>query len=281
MISAKKQLDIQGHRGARGLYPENTLTAFIEALKIGVNTLEMDVVISKDKQVVVSHEPWMNELYCSQPNGEPVEKDSKEKYNLYKMTYAEIAAYDCGKRGNALFPQQKAMPERKPLLSEMIEKVESFIQTNKLPAVAYNIETKSESWSDGVFHPEPVAFVELLYTQLKKYTILHKTIVQSFDVRTLQLLRKLDPAVKTSLLVENTESLDYNLQQLGFIPEVYSPDFTLINAELIYRLSQLNVQLLPWTVNEISDMKRLVEMGVDGFITDYPDRAVSLVRGIN
>lgn len=274
----QKQIDVQGHRGARGLFPENTVTAFIEALKIGVNTLEMDVIISKDKQVVVSHEPWMNELYCTRPDGQVVENDSKEKYNLYAMTYAEIAGYDCGKRGNKLFPQQKAVAEKKPLLSEVIEKVESFIQKNNLPSVAYNIETKSEAQYDNTFNPEPKEFVDLLYTQLKKYSILNKTIIQSFDVRTLQELRKIDASVKTSLLVENTDGLSFNLQQLGFKPEVYSPDFTLVDTELVSNLHALNIRLLPWTVNEISDMKKLIDFGVDGFITDFPDRAVLLVR---
>ena len=86
-----KKIDIQGHRGARGLFPENTITSFIEAIKLGVDTLEMDVVISKDSQIVVSHEAWMNDAFCNRPDGKEVEANSKEKYNLYKMTYAEIA----------------------------------------------------------------------------------------------------------------------------------------------------------------------------------------------
>ena len=93
-----KSIDIQGHRGARGLFPENTVTGFIEAIKLGVNTLEMDVIISKDNQVVVSHEPWMNEAFCTKKDGGEIEKNSKEKYNLYKMTYAEILEFDCGKK---------------------------------------------------------------------------------------------------------------------------------------------------------------------------------------
>src|SRR4051812_6006714 len=90
---------IQGHRGARGLYPENTVTGFLEAIKLGVSVLEMDVVISRDLKVVVSHEPWMNRDFCTKPGGGPIERFSRKKYNIYTMSYAEIAAYDCGKHG--------------------------------------------------------------------------------------------------------------------------------------------------------------------------------------
>ena len=271
-----QKLDIQGHRGARGLYPENTVTAFIEAVKLGVNTLEMDVIVSKDSQLVVSHEAWMSDEICTKPNGELVEKDAAAKYNLYKMNYAEIKQYDCGMRVHPRFLTQKKLPEHKPLLSEVITKVEAFIKENKLPPIIYSIETKSEPKDDGIFNPAPKTFVRLLYTELKKQNILNRIIIQSFDVRTLQELRKVDPKIKTSFLVENTTGLKSNLAQLGFDPTIYSPDFNLINDTLVKDLHQKNILLIPWTVDEISDMKRLVNMGVDGIITDYPDRAINL-----
>src|ERR1035437_7559361 len=140
----QKIIDIQGHRGARGLFPENTLTSFIEAVKLGVDTLEMDVVISLDWQVVVSHEAWMNEAFCNCPDGKEVEANSKDKYNLYKITYSEIATYDCGIRGNKEFPLQKKIAAHKPLLSEVITKIDAYTKENKLPAIKYNIEIKSE-----------------------------------------------------------------------------------------------------------------------------------------
>lgn len=270
------KIDIQGHRGARGLYPENTVTAFIEAVKLGVTTIEMDVIVSKDSQLVVSHEAYMSEEICTKPNGELVEKDANEKYNLYKMNYAEIAQYDCGMRIHPRFLTQKKLPEHKPLLSEVIKKVEAYIKENKLSPVFYNIETKSDPKEDGVFNPDPKTFVRLLYAELKKYNLLDRTIIQSFDVRTLQELRKIDSKIKTSLLVENTYGMKINIKHLGFNPTIYSPDFQLINDTLIKELHQQNILLIPWTVNDTSDMKNLVKKGVDGIITDYPDRAINL-----
>lgn len=278
MSRISKELDIQGHRGARGLFPENTVTAFTEAVKLGVNTLEMDVVVSNDSQLVVSHEAWMNDAFCTHPDGRAVEKDSAMSYNLYKMNYSEIAGFDCGKRGNANFPLQKAIPEHKPLLSEVITKVEAYIKENKLPSVAYNIETKSEPANDGIYNPDPATFVRLLYSELKKQNILEHVIIQSFDVRTLQELHKVDSSVKTALLVENTKDYETELNKLGFSPSIYSPDFHLINDTLVKALHEKNIQLIPWTVNEPTDMKTLADKGVDGIITDYPDKAINILR---
>jgi len=274
----QKQIDIQGHRGARGLYPENTITSFIEAVNLGVNTLEMDVVISKDLQVVVSHEPWMNEIFCTRPDGKEVEANSKEKYNLYKMTYAEIATYDCGIRGNIEFPLQEAVSERKPLLSEVIEKVEAYISENGLPPVKYNIEIKSEEGGDGIFNPAPKKFVELVYAEVKKQNIIYRINLQSFDVRILQEIKKIDTSISISLLVENEDGFEINMKRLGFVPTTYSPDFNLVTEELVKSVRDKKMKLIPWTVNETKDMKRMIAMGVDGIITDYPDRAIDVVR---
>lgn len=277
-MNQKKSINIQGHRGARGLYPENTITAFIEAIKLGVNTLEMDVVISKDLQVVVSHEPWMNDLFCTRPDNDYVESNSQDQYNLFQMDYAEIATYDCGKRGNQEFPSQKKIAEHKPLLSEVLTKVEAFLKENKLAEITYNIEIKSEPEHDFIFQPEPKTFVNLLYKELKKHKCLNRIYLQSFDVRILKEIKKQDPKMKLALLVENEESVESNLKLLGFKPEIYSPYFYFVNENLVKELKAKNIQLIPWTVNEIDDMKNLIALGVDGIITDYPDRLIKLVR---
>ncbi len=273
-----KKIDIQGHRGARGYYPENTITSFIEAVKFGVETLEMDVVISKDRRVVVSHEAWMNDVFCSKPDGKEIEKNSKEKYNLYKMTYSEIKKYDCGKRGNSAFPLQEGVAEYKPLLSEVITKVETFVEENKLPPIKYNIEIKTESAEDGIFNPEPKKFVGLVLSEIKN--ISERTNLQSFDVRILQEIKKKDPAIKLALLVENKDGLEINLNRLGFIPEIYSPDFVLVDEALVKDVHAKGIKLISWTVNEVRDIARLINIGADGIISDYPDRAINLVNNL-
>jgi glycerophosphoryl diester phosphodiesterase len=272
------KLDIQGHRGARGLYPENTVTAFLEALKIGADTLEMDVVISSDHQVVVSHEPWMSDVICSEPGGRPVLPASAEKYNIYRMSYKEIRQFDCGSRGNSNFPLQKAMPESKPLLSEVIEKAEHYAGLHHLPPVLYNIETKCTPQTDNIFHPGPSVFLDLLYDVLKQKDVLGRVMIQSFDVRTLQFLKKKDPAVKISLLAEDTDGYKKHIEALGFKPDIYSPDFSLLDREAIENLHSDGIEVIPWTINEAEDMIRLAGMWIDGLITDYPDRAVKLFK---
>jgi glycerophosphoryl diester phosphodiesterase len=273
-----KRPSIQGHRGARGLFPENTIIGFIEAARLGVDILEMDVVISKDRKVVVSHEPWMNEIFCSQPGGGEIEKHSSEKYNLYNMNYEEIRRYDCGLRGDPEFPFQKKSAVYKPLLSEVIAEVETFTSSMHLKPVVYNIEIKSEEASDGIFHPEPADFVKLVYKEIKHLSILDRAILQSFDLRILQKIREIDPEIKTGLLIENEPDPGKDLKQLGFLPYSYNPHFSLVNTKLVNELHRLNVQVAVWTVNEIKDMVRLVEMGVDSIITDYPDKALQLMK---
>lgn len=280
MMSNIKHIQIHGHRGARGLFPENTLTAFIEAVKLGVRTLEMDVVISKDMKVVVSHEEWMNEAFCLQPNGKDIEINSKEKYNLYKMSYAEIALYDCGSKRNPDFPNQKNSPEHKPLLSEVINAIETYTKTNHLTVVTYNIEIKSELAGDNIFHPEPSTFVKLVLNELETHPINNRFILQSFDVRILQEIKKNKSEILIGLLIENNDNFQTNLDRLGFIPNMYNPEFPLVTVELIKKLHQKNIKIIPWTVNEVSDMKRLITMGVDGLITDYPNRAIELIKSV-
>ncbi|MEP6647758.1 MAG: glycerophosphodiester phosphodiesterase family protein, partial [Saprospiraceae bacterium] len=140
---AQKKIDWQGHRGCRGLMPENTMPGFMKAVELGVTTLELDVVISKDGQVVVSHEPWMSSIICSHPDGTPVTKSEEKTLNLYNMDYSEIQTYDCGKRGNPDFPSQMQVGTVKPTLKMVIRSVEVFAAENKFRQPRYNIELKS------------------------------------------------------------------------------------------------------------------------------------------
>ncbi len=270
--------DIQGHRGCRGLYPENSVVAFIEAVKLGVNTLELDVVVSKDGQLVVSHEPWMSPAICLFPEGQPSEEDARQTANIYKMTYEEIGRYDCGTRNHPKFREQKKMFAPKPLLSEVIDSVEIYIRQNHLTPVQYNIETKSTPDGDDVYHPKPDVFAKLLYDLLKHKSILSKCIIQSFDPRTLKAVHQIDSLVTTALLVADIDSFEKNVEHLGFTPPIYSPNFILVTDKMIKKCHRKNVKVIPWTVNDEDKMLKLKSMGVDGIITDYPDRAIKVLR---
>jgi glycerophosphoryl diester phosphodiesterase len=274
----KHPFSIQGHRGARGHFPENTIQGFLQAIAMGVNGIEMDVVISKDKQVVVSHEPWMNELFCLDPEGMPVEKNTRGQYNLYHMTYAEIASFDCGVNGNPNFPEQKKVSAVKPLLRDVIRSVEAFLQKDQLPGITYNIEIKSEPELYQDFQPEPAEFVALVMAEIKQHKLKGDFYISSFDPAILQVVHQKHPDVQIGLLVENSAALHENLKTLGFKPGIYSPYFQLINEELIAELHAQQIRLNTWTVNNTEDMKKLVELGVDGIITDYPDRLVKLIK---
>ena len=271
--NAEENIDIQGHRGCRGLMPENTIPGFIKAIELGVTTLEMDVVISKDKKVVVSHEPFLSHEICLTPDGKEISEEDEKSYNLFQMTYEEIEKCDCGTKIHPRFPDQEKLAVHKPLLSDVIDAVEKTIIENSLQLVRYNIETKYTPEGDGIFHPMPEEFVDLLLKVLNEKGILDRTIIQSFDISPLQIIKEKDPKLKLALLVENTYSPEENIKNLGFIPDVYSPYYLLVNEDLIKYARENNMKVIPWTINDKEDMKKLLEMGVDGIITDYPDRA--------
>ncbi|MCE3277917.1 MAG: glycerophosphodiester phosphodiesterase [Bacteroidetes bacterium] len=266
--------EIHGHRGFRGHYPENTLTAFKEAARLGVNAIEMDIIISKDSQVVVSHEAWFNYKFCSEPTGEKVK--ALKQHNLFKMNYDEIKTFDCGLRKNSEFPDQQTSPEYKPLLSETIETLEQFWKENDLPPITYNIEIKGGKIGDGKWHPEPAKIAELVLKVVNSFDINERILIQSFDIRSLQTLHKLNPDLKLGLLIANTGSVDHNIRKLGFTPYMYNPALKLTKEHTVKQAHHHGCKIMPWTINKEEDMKRLIDWGVDGIITDYPNIALKL-----
>jgi len=263
--------DFEGHRGARGLLPENTIPSLLKALEFGVTTLEMDVVITKDHQVVLSHEPYLSSEICSKPDGTPISPSEEKSFNIYQMTFTELSRYDCGKRGHARFPQQQPQPAIKPLLRDVIASVENACKEKGLQPVFYNIETKSTPEGDDVFHPRPAEFARLVYEEVKRNGVLDRTFFQSFDERTLESLYAIDRDLYFCLLVENRNGLEHNLNRLSFTPQIYSPHYRLVTPELVADVKQRGIKLIVWTVNTLEEMKRLKAMGVDGIITDYPN----------
>ena len=265
--------DIQGHRGCRGLMPENTIPAMLKALDLGVITLEMDVVITKDKKVVLSHDQWFAQEITTKPDGTYMGEREERKFNIYWMTYEDVKTFDVGMKPHPRFPQQQKMKVVKPLLVDLIDSVQQYMMTRKKPFPFYNIETKSNPEFDGVFQPKPDEFVELLMGVIKEKGIEDYTIIQSFDFRTLQYLHQHYPAMKIAMLIEDFDkrSLKDQLKALGFTPNVYSPDYSLVNEELVKKCHQQNMKIIPWTVNDKPTIDKLKQMGVDGIITDYPN----------
>ncbi len=266
------KFDLQGHRGTRGLMPENTIPAFLKAIDLGVNTLEMDLAVTKNMELLVSHEPFINPEYCLDKMGNEIPDSLMYSYNIYKMDYAEIIQFDCGMKPHPRFPEQQKMKASKPLLTDVLETVESYSDENNLKALRYNIEIKSLPQGDDLFHPKPSVFSDLVYNALNEKIGWERITIQSFDFRILQYFNQTYPEVTLAVLIENQDSIDQNLEELGFKPEIYSCDFVLLSRENVDKLHSLGLKVIPWTVNEIADMQRLIEWGVDGLITDYPDR---------
>jgi len=275
------KFDVQGHRGARGLRPENTIPAFLMALDSGVNTIEMDLVVTKDGQLVVSHEPWISSEICLDAAGNPIAKKNERKFNIYQMTYEQVAMCDCGTKVNARFPAQAKMKVSKPLLRNVLIAVEDHIKSYSNYEVDYNIEIKTVAGMDDKFHPKPEKFSDLVYELLDEYIPLERVVIQSFDFRVLKYWHSKYPEVRLAALVENNKSAEQNLEELGFNPSIYSPDFSLLSNEVVRSLHAKKIRVIPWTVNEEKDMLVLKGMGVDGFITDYPDRAAKFRRTLN
>lgn len=263
--------DAQGHRGARGLMPENTVPAMLAALELGVTTLEMDAHISKDDQVLLSHDPYINPAHELLPDGTEIPASDAKKYVLYEMNYSDIRAFDVGSKRFSSFPEQQLMKAHKPLLTEVIDAAQAYIKEHRLPQVYYNIETKSKEKTDGKYHPAPEEFVQRLMDVIEEKQLTPWVIIQSFDVRTLQVLHKKYPEVKTALLVENVNGLEANLQKLGFTPTIYSPAHKLVTASLVEKAHERGMKVVPWTVNSLGEMKELKKLGVDGIISDYPN----------
>jgi glycerophosphoryl diester phosphodiesterase len=265
--------DAQGHRGCRGLMPENTLPAMLHAIDLGVTTLEMDVVITADRQVVLSHEPFMSWEISTRPDGSQFTAKEEKQYNIYQMTYAELSRWDVGMKAHPRFRQQQHMPATKPLLKDLIDSVEAYIRKKSLKPVQYNIETKSDPAGDGVYHPLPAEFTKLVMDVVLQKGIQERVIIQSFDPRTLQVLHKQYPRIRSALLVEGYSklSLDQHLAELGFQPTIYSPEYSLVNEALVKACKARGMKLIPWTVNTPDAILQLRQMGVDGIISDYPN----------
>lgn len=269
----KNHMEIQGHRGDRGNFPENTIPAFLSAVEKGVDVLELDVVVSQDRKVVVSHEPVMSSEYMLTPSGKPVSEEEEENLNLYRMDYESIRQYDAGSRGNENFPAQEKEKTFKPLLVEVFDTVEEYIRSRDLRSVKYNIEIKSEPSQYGDFMPFPEEFVNLVMQDIADKGVGDKVNIQSFDPAVLNLLRKINPKVPIAFLVESG-GVTENLQRLDFRPEIYSPHFSLLSSKAVDSIKSLGMKVIPWTVNEEEDIQHMIELGVDGIISDYPERVI-------
>jgi glycerophosphoryl diester phosphodiesterase len=274
-LSFSQHIDWEGHRGARGLMPENSIPAFRKALELGVTTLEMDVVISGDKQVIVSHDPWMSPSICLDSSGNNIAGEDGQKFNIYRLTYDEVIKFDCGSKGNPSFPRQEKIAVYKPLLSDVFRMAEKYCKDYNRNEIYYNIEIKSQPDWDGIYHPVVKEYCDLVFQVINDFVPWKRVIIQSFDLRALQYFHKAYPHVTLSLLVENEENPDKMVKALGFKPAIYSPEYHLLKPKNLEWLHSRGIRVVPWTVDDADEIKILLEMKVDGIITDYPDLIIA------
>ena len=223
--------DKQGHRGCRGLLPENTIPAMLKAMDLGATRVEVDIVISKDKQVVISHDFYFHENITTTPDGRTLTKEEAEKLVLYEMPYDSIRKYDVGLKPHPDFPQQQKIAAYKPLLGELLDATEKHGKEKGRP-VTYNIEIKSKPEFDGKKHPPVEEIVDLMMKVVRQKGIESRTLVQSFDPRPLQVMHRKYPDIPIGLLIDGRDkrSLEEQIQQLGYKPDAYNPTFFFSNA---------------------------------------------------
>ncbi|WP_316796302.1 glycerophosphodiester phosphodiesterase family protein [Pedobacter agri] len=262
----------EAHRGGRGLYPENTIMAMLKTMKIdGITTLEMDTHITKDGNVVVTHDDYLSPAFMLTPDGKEIPKGDAKKYVIFGMNYDELRKFDLGTKPHELFPQQQKSKEYIPLLADLIDSVQLDIKKNKRKQFFYNIETKCNPNEDGITNPVPETFVKLLMDVIEKKKITPYVVIQSFDKRTIQIINKKYPEVKTSFLVANKKSYEENIADLGYKPFILSPVWQMVTEEMVTKAHNDGVKIIPWTANTAEDIKKLKALKVDGIISDYPD----------
>lgn len=261
----------EGHRGTRGLMPENTIPSMKKAIDDGANIIELDIQISKDRQVLVSHDPFINNKFTLLADGKEIPESDEKKYLLHQMEYADIRSFDVGSKPYDAFPKQKKMRAYIPLLGELIDSVEQYTAAKGLPGIIYNIEIKSKTDQDGYYQPTPDVLIRLVMDVVNSKQIRNRFYIQSFDVRQIQEVHKNYPHVVTGFLTSDKEvSFEENLDAIGFAPQIYSPNYKLATPALIKKCHDRGIKFVPWTVNTSEEIKMLMGMKVDGIITDYP-----------
>ena len=261
-----------GHRGTRGLMPENTIPAMEKGIEVGANTVELDIHISKDGQVLVYHDESFNPDYTSMPDGGDIPKEERKKYTFYQMNYAEIRKFIIGRKEYPAYPQQQRMDCYTPLLGEMIDSVEAFTKARKLPGVYWLVEIKSNEKTDGFDQPAPEEFIKILMPVLDARHLGSRLVVQSFDMRPLQVIHRLRPEIKLGFLTDDKHAgFEENINKLGFIPAFYNPNYHLATPELVKQCHDKKILIEPWTVNTSEVVQQMKALGVDGIISDYPN----------
>jgi glycerophosphoryl diester phosphodiesterase len=261
-MTASPEILVHGHRGARAILPENSLPAFEYAIEQGVDVLELDLAVTKDNVAVVSHDPAMNPKFCVGPGGSPTV--------IRQMTLAQLRQWDCGAKANPDYPRQRAVPgTRVPTLDEVL----ALAPRGKFD---FNIETKIFR-NKPELTPSPEEFARLVHEVVRKHKLEARVILQSFDFRTLEAMKKLNPHIRLSALFDwPAKDLVARAKAAG--AAILSPQFRQVDAGLVSQAHAAGLQVLPWTANEPKIWDKLIAAGVDAIISDDPAALIAHLR---
>ncbi len=259
---AAPRILVHGHRGARGLRPENTLPAFEYAIGIGVDVLELDMAVTRDNVLVVSHDPILEPPVCTGPRPKAV---------IHELTLSEVKEWDCGAVRNPNFPKQQNIPgTRMPTLDEVF--------TLAGPSrVELNIETKSFP-EKPEYTPPPMEFARMVLREVRKHKLETRVILQSFDFRTLRAMKELAPAIRRSALTENDPRDFVTIAREAGDAQIISPNYHLVTAEKVAQAHAAGIQVVPWTANTPEDWARLAAAKVDAIISDDPAALIAWLK---
>jgi len=262
--------DLQGHRGARGMAPENTLVGFATALAVGVSTLELDVGVTKDGVVVVHHDRRLNPDVARGPDGKWVTMPTPL---IHELTFAELERYDVGRLrpGSAYaahFPDQAPSDgARIPRLADLF----ALARKARNDEVRFNIETKiSPAAPSETLAPEP--FARALVAVIRKAGMAERCTIQSFDWRTLKVVEREAPDIPTVYLTGRRHGASQPKAVHDAGGRIWSPDYEQVESTDIVEARRLDLKVIPWVVDEPAFIERFLDLGVDGLITDYPER---------
>ena len=264
-------MDVQGHRGARGHLPENTLPAFRHALEIGVDTLEMDCGITKDGVVVVHHDRRLNPDVARGPDGKWVAAPAP---TIHELTFEQLQKYDVG-RLRPGSDYAKRFPDQEPLDGTRIPRLAAVFELAKDTRARFNIETKLlPTHAEETVGPE--AFARALIAEVKKAGMQRRVTIQSFDFRTLKIVEREAPEIETVYLTEVTNADPAKVHAAG--AKIWSPDFHAITPYVMNEVRRLGLRVVVWTANEPADIDAMIAAGVHGIISDYPDRVLDALK---
>ena len=260
-----RRILVHGHRGARALRPENTLPAFQYAIDQGVDVLELDMAVTRDDVIVISHDPHMNPAICQGPGGETA---------IHKLSLEQVRQWDCGALKNPAFPRQQPVPgTRMPTLEEVFDLAAPS-------RVELNIETKIDPRTPELA-PDPLTFARLVVDAVRKHRLERRVIVQSFDFRTLKEVRKLAPEIRLSALYEGTPKPFPAIARDAGGVEIISPHYSLVTPEQVRAAHDAGLQVVPWTANTPDVWERLAAAQVDAIISDDPAALIAWLKERN